>query len=74
MSEDGIGNRVAPDGFVYVCMACGKRSRDKYGDQPLSRGWDESCMLNAECIEETLLVMDIHGRVIRVLPDPGPEV
>jgi hypothetical protein len=41
------GNHVAPEGQVYVCAACGKTSRDKYGFQKISRGYDESCMLNA---------------------------
>ena len=40
-------NHTAQEGQVYICAACGKRSRDKYGDQPIDYGWDESCMLNA---------------------------
>lgn len=42
-----MSNAVAPAGTIYVCGACGKLSRDKYGMQALSRGWDESCMMNA---------------------------
>jgi hypothetical protein len=46
-------NQVAPEGQVYVCGACGKRSRDKYGDQKISYGWDVSCMLHAVlCYDE----------------------
>lgn len=41
------GNEVAPEGQVFVCATCGKRSRDRFGNQKISRGWDESCMLNA---------------------------
>ena len=38
---------------MFVCGACGKRSRDLYGEQRIDRGWDESCMLNAVlCYEE----------------------
>lgn len=39
------GNRVAPPGQIYVCGACGKRSKDKYGEQMIDRGWDVSCMM-----------------------------
>lgn len=49
------GNTIAPAGQVWVCGACGKRSRDQYGYQAISRGWDESCMLNAVlCLESSL--------------------
>lgn len=41
------GNERAPEGQIYVCKFCGKRSRDLYGKEPLDRGWDESCMLAA---------------------------
>lgn len=40
-------NRIAPEGEIFVCGACGKRSRDQYGYEAIDRGWDESCMLNA---------------------------
>lgn len=40
-------NQTAPEGQVFVCAACGKRSRDLYGLQSIDKGWDESCMLNA---------------------------
>jgi hypothetical protein len=47
VSEDKYGNRIALDGQVYVCGACGKRSRDLFGFQKISYGYDESCVLNA---------------------------
>lgn len=40
-------NRFASEGEVFVCGACGKRSRDLYGAEAIDYGWDESCMLNA---------------------------
>ena len=40
-------NEVAPEGQIFVCGACGKRSRDLYGLQKVDSGWDESCMLNS---------------------------
>lgn len=42
-----MANEFAPDGQVYVCSACGKRSKDLYGNQPIDNMWDESCMLHA---------------------------
>lgn len=39
--------KEAPVGQVWVCTACGKTSKDRGGNHAISRGWDESCMLNA---------------------------
>jgi hypothetical protein len=44
MSKD----RFAPEGAVWVCGACGKTAKDRYGmEGEQSPGWDESCMLNS---------------------------
>lgn len=40
-------NRIAHSGYVFKCTACGKLSKDKYGMQALSSGYDVSCMLNS---------------------------
>jgi len=41
-------NEIAPEGQIYICGACGKRSKSLYGiDDAIDSGWDESCMLNA---------------------------
>lgn len=45
-------NDRAPEGTTFVCGACGKRSRTRYGfDDTGARcadaGWDASCMLHA---------------------------
>lgn len=45
-------NQLAPEGKVYQCMACGKKSRDMYGYKKISSGWDESCMLNCALVDE----------------------
>lgn len=42
-----MANEIAPEGQVFVCGACGKRSHDRFGNQQLDYGWDESCMLNS---------------------------
>jgi hypothetical protein len=55
-------NQIAPPGQVYVCSACGRRSRDRYGDQRIDCNWDESCMMHAVlCVESSLKVE--NGRV-----------
>jgi hypothetical protein len=59
-------NEVAPEGQVFVCAACGKRSKDRYGDQKIDRGWDVSCMLNAVlCYEEKDPKTDMYIAVPR---------
>jgi hypothetical protein len=60
-----LANEVAPQGKVFVCGACGKRSRDRYGEQAISSGWDESCMLNCALYDENKLVLK-NGRVVQV--------
>jgi hypothetical protein len=46
------GNRRADEGYVFICAACGKKSRDMYGNEPISYGWDESCALNCVIAKE----------------------
>lgn len=47
-------NNVAPEGQMYVCAACGKRSKSEYGiDDAIDSGWDESCMLNSVLVYVT---------------------
>ncbi len=47
------GTTLAAPGTIWVCGACGKRSRTRYGFDAnnqrtaIDRGWDESCMLHA---------------------------
>lgn len=61
-------DRMAPDGAMWVCGACGKTSDDRYGtDGEHSHGWDESCVLNAVlCYRPTYF--KIGGRVTTALP------
>lgn len=46
------GTKVAEEGTVWVCAACGKTSRTQFGfnannEHVADLGWDESCMMNA---------------------------
>ena len=43
--QPGFEVKQAPEGTVWVCCACGKTARHRYGDPGTS--WDESCSLNA---------------------------
>jgi len=65
-----MDNKVAPPGAVFVCIACGKRSRDLFGDRKIDRGWDVSCILNSLLCRESSLVMS-GGRVTSA--DPWEE-
>jgi len=65
-----MANHVAPEGQVYVCGACGKLSQDRYGFQKISRGWDESCMLNSFlCYKDKLVLNESGTMVIKVEED-----
>lgn len=67
------GNHIAPEGKVYVCTACGKRSRDECGEQALTPGWDESCILNARLYDESQLKLDSSGRVTSITVDESVQ-
>lgn len=55
---EGTSNKRAPDGQIYVCFACGKVSRWRYGIDDKNRndgspGWDEACVLNCALVDES---------------------
>lgn len=58
-------SKEAPEGTVWVCTACGKRSRDKYGDDAVDKGWDVSCFLHAVLCDESSLQFGEDGRVTK---------
>lgn len=52
--SDAVGqfsNRRAHEGYAYECMHCGKKSRDEFGNEPIDRGFDESCTLNCRLVK-----------------------
>ena len=61
-------SELAKPVHVWVCCACGKRSRDSYGDDPINRGWDESCVLNCREYPEDKLIIEgpAPGRVVGI--------
>lgn len=41
-------DRIAPEGMIWVCTACGKiSSKDRYYSDEFHHSWDESCVMNA---------------------------
>jgi len=72
-----MSNVTAPKGQVWICTACGKRAHDRYGFDPINRGYDESCMLHAILCYEDKLVLGDNDRVKEVLEggviEPQPE-
>lgn len=60
------GTTPCAEAHVWVCGACGKTSRTRYGfnaaDQSVaSPGWDESCMLNAVLCHREQRLRDSDG-------------
>lgn len=54
------GQTLAPEPCRWVCTACGKTSRTRYGydrdnKQCSERGWDASCMTNAVLCEPAMV-------------------
>jgi len=60
--------RYAPEGKMWVCHACGKFSKDRYGDGESS--WDESCMLNSVLHDTNTLQYSNDGRSVVSIGTP----
>lgn len=70
MKKQDDGNEIAGDGEVFVCGACGKRSKDRFGYQKIDHGWGESCMMNSNlCVESSIELR--NGRVIKAEAVPS---
>jgi len=65
------GERFAPDGMVWICIACGKISpNDRYGNKDSSPNWDEACIINSILIREENIVKSKDGkRVVEIKKD-----
>lgn len=72
------GTDLAPEGHIWVCMACGKTSKTKYGfdqdnNRVAMRGWDVSCAINSQLFPESHIAeRDQNGRVTKI-DDPEPQ-
>jgi hypothetical protein len=57
-------NEIAGPGEVFVCAACGRRSKDRDGDWKIHSGWDTSCRTNAvKCRVADLVIAPVSGIV-----------
>lgn len=51
--------RFAPEGQIWICGACGKTAKDRYGDPGSS--WDESCFLKSVLVYEASIKRGPNG-------------
>jgi hypothetical protein len=50
---------------IFVCLVCGKRSNDLYGNDVIDKGWDASCVCNAvEAYEDECIL--VNGKVMEI--------
>ena len=54
---------------IWVCLACGKVSKDRYGKEGTTPGWDESCLVNSVLVNEDYLVW--NGERVREIKEGG---
>jgi hypothetical protein len=59
-------NEFAKPGSVYVCMNCGRRSRDLLGQKMLTPGWSPSCARGAVLFKSRDLQLNRAGLVCAV--------
>lgn len=63
-----VSDYNAPEGMVWVCLACGKTSVNRMDGKG---GWDESCFLNSALYRnEQLVFAPGSSRVTSVTGDP----
>ena len=62
-------NEVAGPGEVFVCPCCGRRSKDRNGDQKIHSGWDSSCRTHAVKCREADLVLDPKDGTVKGLKE-----
>lgn len=64
-------DQIAPEGFIYVCHACGKTSKDRYGYNKkypgeTSYGWDASCYMYSKMYKKSQLEYDEFKKVSKI--------
>ena len=55
---------LIPD-ILWVCLACGRMSESKEGNDPTSDNWDKNCSANAVRVYSDLITVE-GGRVVRI--------
>lgn len=54
---------IAPEGQIWVCLACGKKTKNRFGSDG---GWDASCVLNSRLAHEDSLILTGNNRVAKI--------
>jgi len=68
MAKNGVTNKSAPKGKVWVCMKCGKISKDLLGKRAISDIWQACCKLHCTLFKiDQLVVRDLE--VVEILDD-----
>ncbi len=49
------GKHIAPEGYAWRCVHCGRWALDRLNGHPDQPGWDVSCFLNAQLITQAEL-------------------
>jgi len=71
-------DELAPEGFTWICPACGKWSRSRSGFDPENKrvaeaGWDEACFLHAVlCRPATPEEHAAHGWAFVAVEESAP--
>lgn len=55
---------VAGPGQIFVCGACGRRSKDRAGKRKINGHWDESCRRYAVLCYKSTLSYGRNGLVV----------
>lgn len=67
MSEDK--ERYAPEGKMWVCVACGKYSKyDRFNSKECP-WWDESCVLNSILVDSDKVKFNEYGVVVECVAE-----
>lgn len=64
---DKFEPKIAREGTIWMCGACGRSNKDRY------QVGDESCYMNASLVLESSIVRDETGRVISAEAVNDPE-
>ena len=59
-----MDNEVAGPGEIFVCIDCGRLSKDRHGHHKVHSGWSRTCSLNAVRYRQSDLHLDHRHAVV----------
>ena len=78
--EQDAGVALAPPGQVWICQACGRRAKSRWGHDAegkstvIDPGYDSSCMSSSVlCFEERQSDGSFQAVEVGTVPGIGPE-